>query len=512
MKEQFVGKTDIAGVDTVSAATLTSRGIINAVDQCLTKAERGQKDNPDPVLPGPDTTEDNIPADGTYAIAGDCIGADLDNVRPVTLTVKDGKIQAKLYIQQRAATYPHIFVGTEAEALATAEEDLPSPTDYDYGYKYPGTMYTGMAFNSLDKPQLFQMYASTSETWFNRPITLKSATLWDTTDRSKQDELTNNIVYSTLGMFRPQDQGTSVTKNDDGTYTVKLKLKPLASGKYDRMAIMNYPTGTKEQITKDLDLDAIDADKIEETEGPNGQTGEVTTLYSPEFTFKIKEDQIGEPIPFTYSQEGKWKTKGYYLVVLTDEEVAKRKQEIADAKETASKEGASAAEAAQAIVKDKSKYDAESYAAFEKALNDLNEVLAKEGATAAEINAAKEALDAAIAALKKKPAPVVTKKANPMTAKAKAVKIKYAKLKKKTQKVKKAKAFTIKKAQGKVTFKLTKKDKKAKSKIKVSKAGVVTVKKGLKKGKYTIKIKVTAAGNASYKAASKTIKMVIKVK
>ena len=70
------------------------------------------------------------------------------------------------------------------------------------------------------------------------------------------------------------------------------------------------------------------------------------------------------------------------------------------------------------------------------------------------------------------------------------------------------KAFTVKKNQGKVTYKKAS----GNSKITVSKAGKVTVKKGLKKGKtYSIKVKVTAAGNANYKKGTKTATLKVKI-
>lgn len=99
-------------------------------------------------------------------------------------------------------------------------------------------------------------------------------------------------------------------------------------------------------------------------------------------------------------------------------------------------------------------------------------------------------------------------KANPITAKAKTVTFKASKVKKKAQSVKASKAFTVKKAQGKVTYKKTSGSKK----IAVSKAGKVTVKKGTKKGTYKAKVKVTAAGNATYKSGSKTVTLKVKVK
>ena len=65
---------------------------------------------------------------------------------------------------------------------------------------------------------------------------------------------------------------------------------------------------------------------------------------------------------------------------------------------------------------------------------------------------------------------------------------------------------TVKKAQGKVTYKTNNK------KVTCS-AGKLVVKKGLKKGKtVTVKITVTAKGNANYKGANKVVSVKIKVK
>ena len=65
---------------------------------------------------------------------------------------------------------------------------------------------------------------------------------------------------------------------------------------------------------------------------------------------------------------------------------------------------------------------------------------------------------------------------------------------------------TVKKAQGKVTYKTNNK------KVTCS-AGKLVVKKGLKKGKtVTVKITVTAKGNANYNKAAKTVAVKIKVK
>lgn len=100
----------------------------------------------------------------------------------------------------------------------------------------------------------------------------------------------------------------------------------------------------------------------------------------------------------------------------------------------------------------------------------------------------------------------ITKAANPVTVKGKTVKIKYKKLSGKNQTIALKKAFTIKKAQGTVTYK----KKSGSKKITINKkTGVITVKKGLKKGTYPLKISLTAAGNDNYK--KKTVTAAVKI-
>ena len=133
---------------------------------------------------------------------------------------------------------------------------------------------------------------------------------------------------------------------------------------------------------------------------------------------------------------------------------------------------------------------------------------------AAEAEKARKAAEAKAAEAEKKAAAAAqpaAKKANTMTAKGKTVTVKLSKAKKKAQTLKASKAFTVKEAQGKVTYKVAKWGKNAKKYLKVASNGKVTVKKGAKKGTYTVKVKVTAAGNAGYKAASKTVTLKVRV-
>ncbi|WP_051600731.1 transglutaminase-like domain-containing protein [Eubacterium sp. AB3007] len=111
----------------------------------------------------------------------------------------------------------------------------------------------------------------------------------------------------------------------------------------------------------------------------------------------------------------------------------------------------------------------------------------------------------------------ITKAANPMTLKGKTVKVKRKTLKKKSKSIKRAKAYTVRKAKGKRSYKLVSARKGKKSftkKFKVNaKTGKVTVKKGLKKGAYKVKVKVKAKGNANYKASAwKTVTFKVRVK
>ena len=106
----------------------------------------------------------------------------------------------------------------------------------------------------------------------------------------------------------------------------------------------------------------------------------------------------------------------------------------------------------------------------------------------------------------------IAKAANTVTAKGKTVTVKLSKVRKKAQTVKASKAFTVKKARGKVAYKVAKWGKSAKKYVRVSKAGKVTVRKGAKKGTYAVKVKVTAAGDANHKAKSKTVTLKVRVK
>ena len=102
----------------------------------------------------------------------------------------------------------------------------------------------------------------------------------------------------------------------------------------------------------------------------------------------------------------------------------------------------------------------------------------------------------------------IKKALNPLTVKVGKPVVKYSSLKKKNQTITVKKAFTVSKAQGKVTYKKSSGNKK----IVISSAGKITVKKGLKKGKYKVKVIVKAAGNSNYKAGSKTVTLTITVK
>ena len=110
------------------------------------------------------------------------------------------------------------------------------------------------------------------------------------------------------------------------------------------------------------------------------------------------------------------------------------------------------------------------------------------------------------------------KKANTLKVTGRNATVKYKKLKKKSQVLKASKVVkTVKKGQGKLSYKLVsaKKGKKSFKKYFTmnSKTGKITVKKGLKKGIYKVTIKVRAAGNNSYRVSGwKKVTSKIKVR
>lgn len=108
--------------------------------------------------------------------------------------------------------------------------------------------------------------------------------------------------------------------------------------------------------------------------------------------------------------------------------------------------------------------------------------------------------------------PVVKpQKANPVKVSVSTKTVKAKKLMSKKQTVK---AIKVKKAQGKVTYKIKSVPKKLKKFTKISSKGVITIKKWKKavKGTYTIKVTIKAAGNASYKPKTVTKNVKIKIK
>lgn len=104
----------------------------------------------------------------------------------------------------------------------------------------------------------------------------------------------------------------------------------------------------------------------------------------------------------------------------------------------------------------------------------------------------------------------IAKATQPMTVKAVTKTLKAASFKKKAVAYKGL--ITVKKAQGKVTYKNLSTTKSLKAFKVDSKTGSITVPKAVKKGTYKIKVKVSAAGKGSYASGYKTVTVVLKIK
>jgi hypothetical protein len=167
---------------------------------------------------------------------------------------------------------------------------------------------------------------------------------------------------------------------------------------------------------------------------------------------------------------------------------------------TAVKEAAAAKDAANAAIAGAKGY--ETNADVKAALDALNAALAKNDTAA--IKTATTNLNNAVAKAKQ-PAPAPAKSASKITFSTKSKSIKASKVKKKAQKFQ----IKIKKTgNGKVTYKKSSGSKK----LSVSKSGKITVKKGTKKGTYKIKVKATIAETSTYKKATKSQTIKVKVK
>ena len=178
MREQIIEKNGTEGVDTVTAASITSKAIIASVNQSLEKAAKGEKDDPEPVLPKEDDTPDTVPADGVYYYpeAPECDGATLTD-GTFFLRVKDGKMFAQMGISQRKSSFPYLYPGTEKEALAAGETGWFYPQDNEYGYTSPGVIYREIPLKSVDKMIPFVIKTKSSGNWFNRRLKIDSTKL-----------------------------------------------------------------------------------------------------------------------------------------------------------------------------------------------------------------------------------------------------------------------------------------------------------------------------------------------
>lgn len=106
----------------------------------------------------------------------------------------------------------------------------------------------------------------------------------------------------------------------------------------------------------------------------------------------------------------------------------------------------------------------------------------------------------------------ITKATNPVAVKIATKSVNLSKLKKKAQTVNGA--ITVKKAQGKVSYKLTSTPKAIKNLVKINSKGVITIGKWIKakKGTYNIKVKITVSGNKNYNSKVLTKTVTIKIK
>ena len=345
----------------------------------------------------------------------------------------------------------------------------------------------------------------------------------DDGDREKQehsedtDWYNNNIVYSNKGMFRVMDNGTSVTDMGDGTVKVVIKIKPLASGKYDRMALVNYPaTGTTEEKTAFLDANAINADKTESGLGLNVRANVVEMLYSPEFTFTIPAEDVGKKIPVVYSQVTDESEKGtwisnvkdrYYLIVLNKEE-RKDYEALAESRDTSERSAArKALEDGQA--ENISIYTSSNQKAIKAALGELEAAVSDTSMSAWKLSTVVKSFKDALSKAKKDKQAADKKKATIATIKGTKItglKVKAAKKMMTVSWKKNTKVFA--------GYQLQYKKKGAKAKtVKITKAS--TAKKVIKKlksrKKYTVKVRgyKKAYGSVLYGkwSVSKTVKI-----
>lgn len=173
-------------VDTVSGASFSSRGIINAVRNALSKAEGSNSDNADTEdNSGADTSKsadtnqnsgtnqkiEGTYTDGTYTASASCTGSGFDYTINVSVTVKDSKITAVTAMPSGIdSTSQSFFDQANASVPANIVSKQSTSVDAVSGATYSSKAIMSGAASALSQAKVTQAAATVDKSALNKAI------------------------------------------------------------------------------------------------------------------------------------------------------------------------------------------------------------------------------------------------------------------------------------------------------------------------------------------------------
>lgn len=216
---------NIPGLSDIKEECMSPAALKNQVDDSSDPYKDASAPGKEEDTPTPEPS--GTPADGIYSTTADT-GQAMFKVVNTELTVKDGKMSARITLS--GAGYDYLYMGTGAEADADAgkaswvkwEDEVPYISDE--GVEKTGRRYT-IPVAALDTPLAVASHSESHNKWYDRQITFSSENLVKTGDLPGENTPSDGIYSTTaetgVAMFKVVNAELTVK---EGKMTARITL------------------------------------------------------------------------------------------------------------------------------------------------------------------------------------------------------------------------------------------------------------------------------------------------
>lgn len=216
---------NIPGLSDIKEECMSPAALKNQVDDSSDPYKDASAPGKEEDTPTPEPS--GTPADGIYSTTADT-GQAMFKVVNTELTVKDGKMSARITLS--GAGYDYLYMGTGAEADADAgkaswvkwEDEVPYISDE--GVEKTGRRYT-IPVAALDTPLAVASHSESHNKWYDRQITFSSENLVKTGDLPGENTPSDGIYSTTaetgVAMFKVVNVELTVK---EGKMTARITL------------------------------------------------------------------------------------------------------------------------------------------------------------------------------------------------------------------------------------------------------------------------------------------------